>query len=231
MRRSGEGKAVVRVSPRGRNKRTHAEIDGKDVSRVYIVPRQMRMGPAGEVHMAGIGGVGTNREFRGRGLARLVYGRTMQEIKKDGYSCSGLFTGNVIVAHRLYRQFGYADVMLFPQQAKLLDPRALVVKGASRWAEREPLAEWSGTMTVRLEGYPAVHLRFQSGEVKALSRAPKQVDLALTTSEVAFVGVAWGWMRAEYLMGSNQLAWEGSEDVCQRLLRALWDDRPCVHGY
>jgi GNAT superfamily N-acetyltransferase len=231
VRRASEGKAIVRVLPRGRNKRAYAEIDGKDVSRVYIVPRQVRMGPASEVHMAGIGGVGTNREFRGRGLARLVYERTMQEIKKDGYSCSGLLTGSVIVAHRLYHQFGYADVMLFPQPAKLLDPRALVVKGASRWAKRESLAEWSGTMTVRLEGHPAVHLRFESGEVKALSRAPKQVDLALTTSDVEFAGLSWGWMRPEYLMSSDQLAWEGRENVWQRLLRALWDDRPCVHGY
>jgi predicted N-acetyltransferase YhbS len=119
----------IKVVARGPNKRVLAEdSQGKEVSRVYISPRRVKVGPAGEVVMAGIGGVGTAREHRRRGIASRVYARVMQEMKRSGYSCSGLFTGTVIVAHRMYRRYGFVDISVHRTGRKLLDPKAAVAR-------------------------------------------------------------------------------------------------------
>jgi ribosomal protein S18 acetylase RimI-like enzyme len=229
--KSREPKAEIKVARKGRETRVYAAVGGKDVSRVYISPQQLKVGPAAEVCMAGIGGVGTSREFRGKGLARRVYEQTMQEIEKDGYSCAGLFTSTNIVAHRLYRRFGYLDVKVFPPVAKLLNPSAFVGKTFADWAKREPLADWRGTVAVHLRSYPPVYLRLDSGEVKTLPRAPKQADLSITTSDTTFGRLSWGGMTFDYAMAANQLEWSGSDEAFARLREALHADRPCVFGY
>jgi predicted N-acetyltransferase YhbS len=231
VRKAAQSKPLIKVSKHDDWTHVFAEVDGKDVSRVYVSKRRIRVGPAGEVRMAGVGGVGTEPAMRGRGIARRVYGQTMREIRRQRYSCTGLFTGSVIVAHRLYRKFGYVDIKVFPQPAKLLDPAALVMKAVTGLAKREPLADWRGTMTVKLRAHPPVHLRLASGEVKALTRAPSAADLSVTLSGIAFAALAWGAVTAEYLLAANEIEWQGSEQARERLLRALSLNRPCIHGY
>jgi hypothetical protein len=209
----------------------YAEVAGKDVSRVYVGAQQIRVGPAGKVRMAGIGGVGTERAVRGRGIARRVYEQTMREIRRQRYSCTGLFTGTNIVAHRLYRDFGYADIKVFPQIGKLLDHAAFVARAIAGLAKRQPLSEWRGTIVVKLREHPPVRLRLESGAVKALSRAPSTTDLSITVSSMAFAALSWGGTTPEYLLTTRELEWQGSEDAWERLRQALSANRPCIHGY
>jgi len=231
VRKAAKKQPPIEVARHGDWTHVYAEVDGKDASRVYIGRKQIRVGPAGEIRMAGIGGVGTEPAMRGKGIARRVYQRTMREIRRQRYSCTGLFTGTTIVAHRLYRDFGYTDVKVFAQPGKLLDPAAFVGKVISHLAKREPLSGWRGTMTVKLREHPPVHLRLESGEVTQLSRAPSAADLSMTLSDMAFAALSWGAATPEYLLTTRELEWQGSEEAWERLQQVLSASRPCIHGY
>lgn len=229
MSRTAPERAKIKVSSRGRNKRVYAEVGGKDVSHFHILPRRVRVGPAAEVVMAGIGGVGTERQFRRRGLARQVCRRAMEEITRDGYSCAGLFTGTGIVAHRLYRRFGYVDIAVHRHAMKLLNPQAVVRKAFSLLAESKEIADWRGRVRVDLHGYPPVYLHFARGEVRASPRRSRQVDLALTLSHTTLRLLSWGGMTLEYAEAANLLHWSGDGETWQRWLRAASSARGRFH--
>jgi len=220
--------ARIRVAERDGAKRVYADLEGKDVSRVYILPRRVRMGPAGEVLMAGIGGVGTQREHRRKGLARRVFTRVMQEIGRDGYSCSGLFTGTAIVAHRLYRQFGYVDIAVQRNPRKLLNPKAVVLRGIAELAKGEEFADWSSLLAVNLKGCPPVFLRLERGTAKALRRSPRWVNLSLSSTPLTFGLLMWGRLPLTYAAAAGLLEWEGEPETWQRLARALARKRPGI---
>lgn len=230
MRRVAGASAKIRVSEVHWGKKVSAEVEGKEVSRVFIGSHQVRVGPAGEVRMAGIGGVGTQREFRRRGLMRQVYARVMAEVTKDGYPCSGLFTGTNIVAHRLYRQHGYVDITVHRYATKLLDHKAVIVNVLSGAAASEEFRAWRGAITVTLRGYSPVCLRLGVGKLAALARAPRRVDLSLTLSAATLAFLSWGRLTAEYAEAAKLLTWEGEREVWERLVRALGRTRPCVHA-
>lgn len=221
----------IKVVARGPNKRVLAEdSQGKEVSRVYISPRRVKVGPAGEVVMAGIGGVGTAREHRRRGIASRVYARVMQEMKRSGYSCSGLFTGTVIVAHRMYRRYGFVDISVHRTGRKLLDPKAAVARSFAGLAKRPDLADWRGVIRVEAQPYAPVYLRLDKGEVKALERPRGRVALSLTLSDTTLGLLTWGEMAPEYGRAAKLVQWRGDGEVWRRLERALSSQRPCVHG-
>lgn len=230
MKKREASPAAIKLKIRGRVKKPYAEVDGKEASRVYIVPQDVKVGPAGQVQMAGIGGVGTEPEFRSRGLARRVYERTMREIKKDRYSCSGLFTGTVIVAHRMYRQFGYVDAAVFHTPMKVVNPKGFVERTISQWARNPALADWRGLMTVHLPPSSPVRLRLDAGKVTA-ARGQSEADFTLVTSGATFASLSWSGTTPEYAETAGLLKWQGSAEVWGRILKALAAKRPCIHGY
>ncbi len=98
----------------------------QDISHLGYAPMPMCMGPVARLRMAGIGGVGTDPAYRRQGLARQVFARSLEEMRTEGYASVGLYTGTQIVAHRLYRQFGFVDILPGQAAAKLLDPAQFV---------------------------------------------------------------------------------------------------------
>src|SRR5215213_1951439 len=77
------------------------QLDGRQVSRVVIVPMVMRIGAA-VVRMDGIGGVGTEEEFRNRGYSRRVMETAIEEIRRGDAALSTLFG-----IEDFYQKFGY----------------------------------------------------------------------------------------------------------------------------
>ncbi len=110
MNERSDGEAAIRVKKRGDWTRVFAEESGRDVSHVSYRARPVRLGREGILRMAAIGGVGTDPEFRRRGLARQGFTRVMGGIHSEGDSCVGLHTSSKIIAHRLYGRFGFGDV-------------------------------------------------------------------------------------------------------------------------
>jgi hypothetical protein len=77
------------------------QLDGRQVSRVVIVPMLMRIGAA-VVRMDGIGGVGTEEEFRNRGYSRRVMETAVQQMQRGDAALSTLFG-----IQDFYQKFGY----------------------------------------------------------------------------------------------------------------------------
>lgn len=79
--------------------------EGRSVSRTFIYDRRMRIGGA-VVTMGGIGGVGTDEEYRHRGLARRVLERCVEVMEREEYDTSFLFG-----IQDFYHRFGFATCM------------------------------------------------------------------------------------------------------------------------
>src|SRR5215208_7310698 len=77
------------------------QLDGRQVSRVVIVPMVMRIGAA-VVRMDGIGGVGTEEGFRHRGYSRRVMETAVQQMRDGDAALSTLFG-----IQDFYQKFGY----------------------------------------------------------------------------------------------------------------------------
>ncbi|MCJ7822430.1 MAG: GNAT family N-acetyltransferase, partial [Armatimonadetes bacterium] len=165
MSRKADPKATIKTGKRGEWTRVFAEESDRDVSHLLYAPRELQVGPGATVRMAAIGGVGTDREFRRRGLAGQVFARAMAEIRKEGYSCVALYTSTMIVAHRMYRRFGLADVVRSPRAYKLLDPERIVCDALSHMLPDGSAGRSPMLLRVTLRPHRPVFVRIEEGAV------------------------------------------------------------------
>jgi predicted N-acetyltransferase YhbS len=191
MNARSDGEVAIRVKKRGDRTRVFAEESGRDVSHVSYGARPVRLGREGIVRMAAIGGVGTDPEFRRRGLARQVLTRVMQGVHSEGYSCVGLHTSMKIVAHRLYRRFGLVDVAKSARAYKLLDPGRFICDALN------------GMLKGRLR------------------RPPREPDLCLAMSSETFIALWQGEVTFRWAEEANLVEWRGSDASYRRLAEAL----------
>lgn len=226
--------AEIKTRQRGTWWRVYAEVDERDVSHVSYGPHRFPLGPKGEVRMAGLGGVGTEPEFRRKGLARRVFQRTMDDVKSAGYSCAGLFTSKRIVAHRMYRRFGYVEVARNRPWVKLLDPAGACSKALSQRLGDEgvakDLARWRCAVELRLSPHPAVYAKIQDGSVEMLSRRPRAIDVSMKMSAATFMLLREGRMTVEYAEAARLLSCEGEAESCARLRQAFGSAHRVVRG-
>jgi GNAT superfamily N-acetyltransferase len=96
-----DGSRIVTVNHPGGTSDLLLLLDGRQVSRVVIVPMLMRIGAA-VVRMDGIGGVSTEEEFRNRGYSRRVMETAIEEIRRGDAALSTLFG-----IEDFYQKFGY----------------------------------------------------------------------------------------------------------------------------
>jgi predicted N-acetyltransferase YhbS len=87
-----------------------AEKDGKIVSHVQLVVRDLKVGSAATLRVAGIANVSTLRDFRRDGISTKLLGHAIESAKEKGFACTALFTGAQIPAHRIYLKLGLTDV-------------------------------------------------------------------------------------------------------------------------
>ena len=231
MSRAEDG-IELRAITGGHWQRVVAEHEGQDVSHLSFAPMPVQMGPGTAVSMAGIGGVGTEPEFRRRGLARRVFARSMEEMKEAGYSCVGLYTGTEIVAHRLYRRFGFVDVLVPGVAAKLLDAPGYVQERFAHLVRGFDVAEevqrWRGRLQVHLAPHPPIFLHIDRGEVRLLQAQPETLDLTLRMGTVTFLQLFRNMVRADYACDAKLLEWEGDEGQWRVLASALEARRQVV---
>jgi predicted acetyltransferase len=90
--------------------------DGKSISRLWIADRQMRIGSS-VVQLGGIAGVGTDSQYRKRGLASQVLKASLALMQREGYDASFLYG-----IPDFYHKFGFVTCM--PQHDLELDTRA-----------------------------------------------------------------------------------------------------------
>ena len=89
----------------------------RSVSRLWISDLQMHIGRC-PVRTGGIGGVGTDPEYRRRGLARRLLEAALELMEEEGFDASFLFG-----IQDFYHRFGFVTCMAEPRIH--LDTRAL----------------------------------------------------------------------------------------------------------
>src|SRR5437868_6051335 len=82
--------------------RAELRVDGRSVSRIFIVPFTLRVGAA-TLQMDGIGGVETEKEHRRRGYSRRVLEATVEWMRQRDAALSMLYG-----IPDFYPKFGYA---------------------------------------------------------------------------------------------------------------------------
>src|SRR5215211_4927437 len=96
-----DGTRIVSVNHSSGTSDVLLQLDGRQASRVVIVPMLMRIGAA-VVRMDGIGGVGTEEEFRNQGYSRRLMETAVQQMQQGDAVLSTLFG-----IQDFYQKFGY----------------------------------------------------------------------------------------------------------------------------
>ncbi len=86
----------------GRSTRVDLKLDGKSVSRLWLVPFTLHIGEA-LVRMDGVGGVGTDEDYRSKGYSRRVLETAVEHMKVGDAALSMLYG-----IRDFYPKFGYA---------------------------------------------------------------------------------------------------------------------------
>ena len=198
---------------------------GKDVSHLSYAPQPVRLGPAAAVRMAGIGGVGTDPTYRRQGLARRVFARSLEEMRAEGYACAGLYTGADIIAHRLYRQFGFVDTVVAQAAAKLLNPPQFLRARLADLLRGDHLPEevrtWRAHLQMHLLEHPPTFLRISHQEVELLPQPPARVDLTVALSTRTLLGLVWDHLTIDYAASARLIEWQGEEAHWRTLAAAF----------
>nr|MDO8133267.1 GNAT family N-acetyltransferase [Candidatus Njordarchaeum guaymaensis] len=89
-----------------------AEKDGKIISHVQVIVREMTVGSGAELQVAGIGNVSTLQEHRREGYSTRVMTHALEVAKEKGFPTSALFAGQQAPAHTMYQKLGFTDLYL-----------------------------------------------------------------------------------------------------------------------
>jgi len=224
----------VRSRGRGERRRVYVEADGREASHLDHGPFVFPVGRDAAVRMAGVGGVGTQPEFRRRGFARRIFARAMEEIRQAGYSCAGLYTSTDVIAHRLYRRFGFVDIVVHRPAVKLLDASAFVsrrlTRAISAAAERDQtIAEWTCCLTIALPDEPPMSFRIEAAGVHVPDMRPGRSDLTLTTCRSVLLRMCYGTMSPGFSEAGGLLRWHGDAEHWRRLSAVIAAQNPVIN--
>lgn len=203
-------------------RKVFTELDGKDISHLHYGPAEVQVGRHTAVTMGCIGGVATDKEHRRKGLARRIFSRSIASMKDDGCTVAGLYTSRRLVAHRLYRRFGFVDISSGHVAYKVLDPAAFARRGVSSLvgASRE-LRRRRLVLRLHFEGSRTVHLKLEGNDVSVLSRAPRRLDLTLSMSHATFLQLLDSSIGLAHAVEAKLVQWSGNADTLDAFARAV----------
>lgn len=172
-----------------------AELASERVSGLAINMRRLQIAPGVLAECGGIGGVGTPPKHRGKGYSTKVMAEAMAHQRRLGKHLSGLYTGTRIVAHRLYRKSGFADVTPLRDRVKYLDFTAWVRGFAEgRLAEAREREDEAASLELAAEidvpGAGTVTVSFGGGSVEVASGADAGAQIALRVEADVFNSLA-----------------------------------------
>jgi len=106
----GEVAALENIALAMEGNQVIARCRGERVGRLMVPEIRFQWCENTVVPMAGISGVGTDKRFRQRGVARRMMHQAVSFSREEGYACGGVSTGAGNVARRLYTSAGYVCV-------------------------------------------------------------------------------------------------------------------------
>jgi len=205
--------------------RVAVEVAGQEVSGLGLGRRDFQVAKRAYVSMGTIGGVGTRPAHRGQGLSSAVMARTIEEMQKRDLATSGLYTGTRIVAHRLYRRFGYVDVFIPHMRTLILDVGAYLRRQVRHWlarAQRTPegarrVGRLRATVVLDLTDADPYTLKVDGAKVSVRKGRARRPDLTVTLSQAALASIFQRTVGTGELLRLGELQVTGSKPLWRRL--------------
>lgn len=219
------------------------EADGKPVSIVDILFKQLHVGEGVYSKTCGIADVCTDSDYRNKGIASNLMKLALEYAKNSGASNASLFTGLDIPAHRIYQRLGFVDIMTFSSYFKCLDYPSIFAKWirqlnrslkSSKIAARK-LEGWEKSVIIQLPEIGTMAFRFKNGRFQRLSKAPQKADIEFSTDLQTYAKIMQGivvWEDAvkawEDAVKAQKLIVKRGEtadiEMLKRILQWRWDD-------
>ena len=130
--KAGRKIVEIKIADRGKGFRVSTLLKGDEMAHVDAsTDSQFHLGDGISARRAIIGSFGiTNPKYRGMGLGGIAIKRACDLMAEKGYSCSTVFTGMRLVAHRLYCRNGYVDRRFPRDYRKQLEKGNTAEKGS-----------------------------------------------------------------------------------------------------
>jgi len=211
-------------------------VDGKLVSHVDVVFRQLHHGEGIYLKTAGIGGVCTDSDHRKKGIVTNLMKLALDHGQQNGASNASLYTGLDIPAHRLYKRLGFVDIMTWRTYMRYIDYSfvfAQWLRHLNRSLKDSKLAAkklegWEKSVVVQLTEVGTLSFRFKRKRFQKLKKPPKRADIEFSTDVQTYARIMQGVVQWEDAVKATTLIvkWGEQADVemLKRILRWNWED-------
>jgi len=212
------------------------EADGKPVSNVELVFKQLHLGEGVYSKTGGISAVCTDSDYRKKGIVSNLMKLSLEYAKNSGVSNASLFTGLDIPAHRIYQRLGFVDIMTGRTYIKYLDYPTIF----ARWVRqlnrslkdsklaRRKLEGWQKSATIQLREVGTLAFRFSNGRFHKLKKAPKTADIEFSSDLETYTKIVRNVLAWEDAVQAQKLMVKrgGAADIEMflRILHWRWDD-------
>jgi len=213
------------------------EVDGKPVSCVEMVSKELHLGEGVYLKTSGISGVCTDSDYRHKGIVTNLMKLSLNHAENSGASNSSLYTGLDIPAHRIYTRLGFVDVMTRRIYIKYLDHSFVFARWIrvlnqqlkdSKIATRK-LQGWEKSVVIELKEVGSLAFRFRRGRFERLKKTPKKPHVVLSTNILTLTQITRdGVLDWEQAVKTRKLTWKHGEpadiETLKRILRWMWED-------
>lgn len=212
------------------------EADGKPVSSVEVVFKQLHIGEGFYSKTGGISGVCTDSDYRKKGIVSNLMKLSLEYAKNSGASNASLFTGLDMSAHRIYQRLGFVDVLTGRTYIKYLDYPSVFAKWVRQLNRslkdskivRRRLEGWEKSVTIQLREVGKLAFRFRKGRFQRLKKVPKKADIEFSTDLQTYAKITRNVLTWEDAVKAQKLVVERGEaadiETLQRILHWRWDD-------
>lgn len=209
-------------------------VDGKTVSQVAVVFRELHLGEGVYIKTGGIADVCTDSDYRRKGMVTKIMKYILEYAKQKGASNASLYTGFCIPAHRIYSRFGFISIERWPIYVKFIDFPFVFLTWIKAWNRRlkhsklasRALRNWDKTVVLEIEEYGAFAFKCKNKIFRRLKKLPTKPDLILHTDIKTLLEVMAD-LPWEHAMSSEKLKIKQgrSSDVSilRRILPWAWE--------
>lgn len=211
------------------------EVDGKLVSCVEIVLKDLHMGEGVYLRTAGVSGVCTDSDYRRKGIVTKLLKLNLNHAKETGASNASLYTGLDIPAHRIYNRLGFMDVATNRLFIKYLDFPFVFGRWirylnrsvkASKIAQKK-LVGWEKTVALQIEDVGTLAFRFRKGRFQRLKKAPRTVDIDFSTDIETYHKIRMNVIEWKKAVETGKLVVRRGEpsdiEMLNRILKWMWE--------
>lgn len=211
------------------------EVDGKLVSSVEIVFKQLHHGEGVYLKTAGISGVCTDSDYRRKGIVTHLMKLVLDSAQQKGISNASLYTGLDIPAHGIYQRLGFVDIMTSHTFTKFIDYPFIFTRWLrflnrslkdSKIATRK-IEGWEKSVAMQLKEVGTLSFRFKKKRFQRLKKPPTRADIEFSTDLQTYTKIMRGVVQwADAVKAGDLIVKRGEPadiEMLNRILNWRWD--------